>query len=166
MGRNHVRSSLLSRSLFLKRDSRFMGAGRAWRECEEGGVEGKLLNLETIKDVSSALCLVCSHKSAVLGSIQGHDNTHYSHYLPEQPINSHGHDKVPSSELLRPICSLTVILSEWQVKVFKWKRRNRRWIDGMPSKERGEGQMDSQVTCLPVSSCKCDQYKRVCPDLE
>lgn len=75
---------------------------------KEGGVEGKLLNLETIKDVSSALCLVCSHTSAVLGSTQGHDNTHYRHYLPEQPINSRGHDKVPSSEELRPFCSLTV----------------------------------------------------------
>lgn len=74
-----------------------------------GGVEGNLLNLEPIKDVSSALCLVWSHKSAVLGLVQGRDNTHYSHYLPDRPINSHGHDKVPLSEMLRPIGSLTII---------------------------------------------------------
>lgn len=73
-----------------------------------GVVEGNLLNLETIKGVSSALCLVWCHMSAVLGFIQGHDNTHYSHYLPGRPINSRGHDKVPLSEMLRLIRSSLV----------------------------------------------------------
>lgn len=112
-------------------------------KCEEGGGEGKLLYLETIKDVSSALCLVCSHKSAVLGCIQGHDNTHYSHYLPDQPINSHSHDKVPSSEMRRPICSLTVILSEWQVNVFKWKWRKKE-LNRWRAKESYRGGPDGQ----------------------
>lgn len=104
---------LFSHSLFLNREGRIVGAGRVRRVMRRvvwgGGVEGNLLNLEPIKDVSGALCLVWSHKSAVLGLVQGHDNTHYSHYLPDRPINSHGRDKVPLSEMLRPIGSLTII---------------------------------------------------------
>lgn len=97
--------------------------------AKRGVSRGKLLNLETIKEVSSALCLVCPHTSAALGSIQGRDSSHGSHYLPDQPINRRRRDKVPWSETLRPICSLTVILSEWQVKVSRstWRKREVKW---------------------------------------
>lgn len=94
-----------------------------------------MLNLEPIKDVSSALCLVWSHKSAVLGSVQGHDNTHYSHYLPDRPINSHGHDKVPLSEMPRPIGSLAVISLSARSKSSNGGEETGRWRDDTPGKE-------------------------------
>lgn len=171
MERNRGCLSLLSHSLFLNRDSRIVGAGSVQRVMRGGGgVEGNLLNLEPIKDVSSALCLVWSHKSAVLGFIQGHDNTHYSHYLPERPINSHSHDKVPLSEMLRPIGSLTVISVSARSKSSNGGEETggegTTRQEKSPEEEntavifREEGLQESvDVTCLPVSGCKWNQCK-------
>lgn len=57
-------SSLSLYSLFLSRESDLWGLG-GYRGKVQGGkkTQGKWLHLETIKDVSSVLCLVCSPKS-------------------------------------------------------------------------------------------------------